>query len=213
MIATAPCITPAMPNGECDCSFAELQRYIDTDRQKTNEINILTKENRALHAEIKTITSLARIHPIGNVHPIGTASQKIELRLPPDLHRNTQDLVILFSEALARKLKSAQDKYGYSDGWMKNDWRDECKAKLSEHVVKGDPRDVAAYCAFAWHHNWSVEPSGMVAAQTWRNAERYRFLRNEENWIDNEYAWTELGTLSHSEFDNFVDDKMEDSDE
>jgi len=30
----------------------EMQRYIDSDRQKTNEINILTKENRCLSDEI-----------------------------------------------------------------------------------------------------------------------------------------------------------------
>lgn len=47
---------PAYPNGLCDCSFAELQRYIDTDRQKTNEINILTKENKELSAEIKELS-------------------------------------------------------------------------------------------------------------------------------------------------------------
>jgi hypothetical protein len=47
---------PAMPNGECDCSALELQRYIGADRQKTNEINILTKENRELSAEIKELS-------------------------------------------------------------------------------------------------------------------------------------------------------------
>lgn len=69
------------------------------------------------------------------------------------------ELVSRFSAALLEKLKAAEAKYGYSDDWMKNDWRDELAAKLIKHVHKGDPRDVAAYCAFAWHHGWSITPA------------------------------------------------------
>lgn len=68
------------------------------------------------------------------------------------LHPQTVDLVRRFSDALAEKLLAAEVKYGYSDGWRSPDWMEECRAKLLEHVAKGDPRDVAAYCAFLWHH-------------------------------------------------------------
>lgn len=70
----------------------------------------------------------------------------------------TRDLVFGFAVSLAEKLLSAQRKYGYADGWVRNDWMDECRAKLLEHVAKGDPRDVAAYCAFLWHHGESTTP-------------------------------------------------------
>ncbi|RUR69034.1 hypothetical protein EJP67_18410 [Variovorax guangxiensis] len=69
-----------------------------------------------------------------------------------ELHPETCDLVAQFSRALAEKLAAAEKKYGYSNGWKRADWMDECRAKLLEHVAKGDPRDVAAYCAFLWHH-------------------------------------------------------------
>ncbi|MGL4650428.1 MAG: hypothetical protein ACRC1H_13555, partial [Caldilineaceae bacterium] len=62
------------------------------------------------------------------------------------------ELVQRFAVALAEKLAAAEKKYGYSDKWAESDWMDECRAKLVEHVAKGDPRDVAAYCAFLWHH-------------------------------------------------------------
>lgn len=76
--------------------------------------------------------------------PIGDA--------PADLHPATADLVQRFAAALAQKLAAAEKKYGYSDAWASPDWMDKCRADLLHHVAKGDPRDVAAYCAFLWHH-------------------------------------------------------------
>lgn len=72
------------------------------------------------------------------------------------LHPATADLVQRFSTALADKLRKAEQKYGYSDGWLSPDWQAECQRHLAEHVAKGDPRDVAAYAAFCWHHGWST---------------------------------------------------------
>jgi hypothetical protein len=34
----------------------------------------------------------------------------------------------------------------------------ECQQHLSEHLAKGDPRDVAAYAAFCWYHGWPTVP-------------------------------------------------------
>ena len=98
---------------------------------------------------------------------------EIEQRLGPwltngaALHPATVNLVVRFARALSKKLAAAEVKYGYSDGWMSPDWLDECRAKLMEHIVKGDPRDVAAYCAFLWHHEAST-----AAAQPSAQAER-----------------------------------------
>lgn len=71
----------------------------------------------------------------------------------PELHEDTRKLVMEFAVALADKLAEAEKKYGYSNGWKNTDWLDECRIKLLEHTAKGDPRDVAAYCAFLWYHN------------------------------------------------------------
>lgn len=68
------------------------------------------------------------------------------------------DLVDRFAVALKEKLRAAEAKYGHDDAWLRDDWRDDLIRQLGEHVQKGDPRDVAAYCAFAWHHGWSVGP-------------------------------------------------------
>lgn len=73
-----------------------------------------------------------------------------------DLHPDTQKLVTDFSTALAEKLYKAQLKYGYSANWKKDDWQADCLAHFQQHIAKGDPRDVAAYCAFMWFHGWST---------------------------------------------------------
>jgi hypothetical protein len=79
---------------------------------------------------------------------------QVPLTLPEGLHPDTKSLVLRFAEALAKKLNNAEEKYGYSDGWMETAWVEngKCRGKLMEHIAKGDPRDVAAYCAFLWHH-------------------------------------------------------------
>ena len=66
------------------------------------------------------------------------------------------NLVDRFAAALLEKLRAAEKKYGYDDAWTRPDWHDDLIVHLHKHIAKGDPRDVAAYCAFAWHHGWSL---------------------------------------------------------
>jgi hypothetical protein len=89
-------------------------------------------------------------------------STRNEFEIPAGLHPETAALVGRFATALAAKLKRAEDKYGYSDGWRSPDWRGECAAKLREHVDKGDPLDVAAFCAFQHHHAWATNDAGQL---------------------------------------------------
>lgn len=73
-------------------------------------------------------------------------------------------LVARFSTALYDKLVSAEKKYGYNNAWMREGWEVELRQHLLEHLYKGDPRDVAAYCAFAWWHGWSLCAPAAVAS-------------------------------------------------
>lgn len=80
-----------------------------------------------------------------------------------NLHPNTCNLVLKFATAIADKLAAAEAKYGYSDDWARDDWREICQNHFQQHIGKGDPRDVAAYCAFMWHHGWpTVTPKTSV---------------------------------------------------
>jgi hypothetical protein len=93
--------------------------------------------------------------PPVHAEPVGLLSYLVEKQ---GLHRATANLVVRFAQALGEKLAGAERKYGYADSWLDDHWRGDLVAKLAEHVQKGDPRDVAAYCAFAWHHGWSIAP-------------------------------------------------------
>ena len=75
-----------------------------------------------------------------------------ELRLNPWTERLVND----FCSALKDKLLAAQIKYHYDDGWRDSNWQQECLKKFKSHIEKGDPRDVAAYCAFMWFHGWTT---------------------------------------------------------
>jgi len=88
--------------------------------------------------------------------------------IPDELNPDTAKLVRRFARALANKLLSAQRKYGYGNSWLADDWQEKCREELQRHVAKGDPRDVAAYCAFMWHHDWSTTatpPAPIVSAE------------------------------------------------
>lgn len=71
-----------------------------------------------------------------------------------DLNLGTQLLVVRFAGAMAEKLHQAERKG--RGGWERPDWQDECIEQLYLHLRKGDPVDVANFCAFMWHHKWST---------------------------------------------------------
>ncbi|CAH3840998.1 hypothetical protein AI2797V1_3666 [Enterobacter cloacae] len=79
--------------------------------------------------------------------------------VPAEFHPDTQKLVTDFCTALAEKLYKAQLKYGYDADWKQDGWPTQCQAHFHQHIAKGDPRDVAAYCAFMWYHGWKTEPA------------------------------------------------------
>lgn len=86
--------------------------------------------------------------------------------MPLGLHPDTQKLVTDFCTALAEKLYKAQLKYGYDADWKQDGWPSQCQAHFHQLIAKGDPRDVAAYCAFMWWHGWSTKPAEGLESRT-----------------------------------------------
>lgn len=82
------------------------------------------------------------------------AGSEVTVRVPVELHPTTKALVKGFATALAEKLRKAEIDYGYGDGWRTDAWEAECRQQMLVHIDKGDPRDVAIYCAFMWQRGW-----------------------------------------------------------
>ena len=85
-------------------------------------------------------------------HPLTT----LTVSMPDALNPLTRRSVVEFAQAMAKKMREAEIKYGYSGGWTDPNWEAKCRAELWDHIVKGDPRDVAIYAMFMWYHGWST---------------------------------------------------------
>lgn len=71
----------------------------------------------------------------------------------------TDELIDMFAAVLRDKANAAEAKYGWNDGWLNPDAVDAMRGSLYRHLGKGDPRDVAIYCAFLWFHDASTHPT------------------------------------------------------
>lgn len=91
--------------------------------------------------------------------------------IPTD-ETSIQKLMREFGQELADKAAKAQQKYGYgADTWRDDKgWEQECNEGLQSHILKGDPRDVAVYCAFMWYHKWSTKPQPIPTDEALKEA-------------------------------------------
>ncbi|HFJ9769592.1 TPA: hypothetical protein ACGW1T_000378 [Raoultella ornithinolytica] len=98
--------------------------------------------------------------------------------LHPGLLYATNELVLMFSYALADKLYAAQEKYNHGTSWRNADWEEACQRDFQKHIAKGDPRDVAAYCAFMWWHGWSTKPAEALESRTVKMPEPFKLAKS-----------------------------------
>lgn len=162
------------------------------DKQIANDVQIkarLCRESNSLHDRLREaekriaeleqqnsianekVTELSRLvqHNISRAEDAERRAERISksssLSHPGLLHA-TNELVLIFSHALADKLYAAQEKYNHGTSWRNNDWQEACQRDFQKHIAKGDPRDVAAYCAFMWWHGWSTKPAEGLESRT-----------------------------------------------
>ena len=139
--------------------------------------------------------------------------------VPFGLHPDTQKLVIDFCTALAEKLYKAQLKYGYDADWKQDGWPSQCQAHFHQHIAKGDPRDVAAYCAFMWYHGWKTEAAqtapvvtfyrdGIEAAAKWIDKQREAY-DSEHGWSDPDTGAFEFGNDTQRGYSSTLEELAE----
>lgn len=79
-----------------------------------------------------------------------------ELKANADNQCSTTDILVgAFTDTLKAKLNAADAKYGYADAWMHCDVNG-LRLDMYRHLQKGDPRDVAGYCAMLWARDAST---------------------------------------------------------
>lgn len=141
------------------------------------------------------------------------------LVIPSELHPDTQKLVTDFCTALAEKLYKAQLKYGYDADWKQDGWPSQCQAHFHQHIAKGDPRDVAAYCAFMWYHGWKTEAAqtapvatfyrdGVEAAAKWIDQQREAY-DSEHGWSDPDTGAFEFGNDAQRGYSSTLEELAE----
>lgn len=130
--------------------------------EATSEYNAIPKYQRIDNLDFIAMANPANI--LALVEDLEKAQQSPIM--PFGLHPDTQKLVTDFCTALAEKLYKAQLKYGYDTDWKQDGWPSQCQAHFHQHIAKGDPRDVAAYCAFMWWHGWSTKPAEGLESRT-----------------------------------------------
>lgn len=147
------------------CTKAVLDKIVKEEKQ-ANKVDKI--------AEAKSV----------KISPAATEGKKDE---DVDVHPETRALVEDFSAALLWKLAQAEKKYNYTVEWKNPGLIEHMREELARHVDKGDPRDVAAYCVFLWHHK---------ALTSIRNRIE---LRNRANGCDGVYSVTRVrgGVTEH----------------
>ncbi|WP_341799485.1 hypothetical protein [Raoultella ornithinolytica] len=131
---------------------------IDISQHEGEQIDIDITDLNEFNKEASPVNVLALVEALEKAQQAPS--------MPLGLHPDTQKLVADFCTAIADKLYKAQLKYGYDTDWKQDGWPSQCQAHFHQHIAKGDPRDVAAYCAFMWWHGWSTKPPEGLESRT-----------------------------------------------
>lgn len=81
----------------------------------------------------------------------------ISFAIPEGLNPQSSFLIAHFAQAMAVKMRKAEIEYGYTDNWQRPNWEEDCRQHFLNNITKGDPTDVAIYCAFMHYHKWRTE--------------------------------------------------------
>lgn len=93
----------------------------------------------------------------GSIRRFFENAEVLAIAMPRTLHAETKRLIQAFAVALADKAREAEVKHDFGDDWLSSLTETGCRLDLLKHLEKGDPRDVALYCAFMWARGWATK--------------------------------------------------------
>lgn len=142
---------------------AEMRDALSDARCGVSElINLCKRASLGCADREETITKIDRALSTDCGKEVREALES-QIKFPDNLSDLTIGLVLRFAQAMADKLSAAQIKHGYGDGWAEttHEWPvPECREALMAHLKKGDPVDVANFCAFLWYHQIGTADCG-----------------------------------------------------
>lgn len=114
------------------------------------------------------------------------------LHIPP-MHPDTAALAVSFSTAVAKKLSEAEQKHGFKNDWLVDDWQEKCRRDFLRHIRKGDPLDVAGYCAFMFARGWrsgfaTGKRRRVIIESPYAGTSRNRFVALLQRLLNRAYA-------------------------
>lgn len=74
------------------------------------------------------------------------------------MHPDSEKLLNACFYELRLKMIKNQEKYGWSNEWLTENWEQECLSEMRKHIDKGDPKDIAIYAMFMIYRGWSTAP-------------------------------------------------------
>ncbi|MGE9312868.1 hypothetical protein ACLOAU_14565 [Niabella sp. CJ426] len=101
---------------------------------------------------------------------------KIDEGKEDQLHPDSSNLLKHCFEELRLKMIKNQEKYGYGNEWLTEEWEQECRDNMMEHIQKGDPRDVAIYALFMMYRGWSTKSEPNTGEQCFTNDDMHDFV-------------------------------------
>lgn len=72
--------------------------------------------------------------------------------LHPDNEKLLQQCFLEFRDKMIKN----EQKHGWTNEWLTNDWENECRIELYKHIEKGDPKDVCIYGMFMVYRGWKT---------------------------------------------------------
>lgn len=175
-----------------------MKLVIDLDETWSYEESISVAIKEAIEAEVgKAVRKLVRaavdenksaIIAVANAYArrmVAEAEKAAPLPAAPASQDAIKDDAAVDALAVKMKTKLAQKRAEGYGGW---DEEDECDQDhlsdlLRRHVAKGDPVDVANFCAFLSARGEGIaRPAQDPASQDAEDAERYRLLRRGQRW-------------------------------
>lgn len=152
---------------ERDTALAEIERLKGERDELSVEVGKCLKDHAETLEQVESLTveNAQYSHDVADLRAELAEAKASSVIFSAELDPDTRRLVLRFAQAVADKLRKSEEKYGFKNEWMMWNWVGDgtILTEFEKHVDKGDPVEVAIYCAFLW---WHQQPTKIATIST-----------------------------------------------